>query len=543
MHSAQIRGEFMRAVRVLSTRTDRIDSMIRELCEERQDGVLMAPPSNTSRRKSAPQYREREPSPIPPLPLTASQGAGGLRAWPAAPNGVSMPASAPPAAPGYPPSLYPPRRHSPRRQSSLEPVGAPIPEDDAFPQHFPQPPSPDPGYPQLTTSRMQDHSIRQGGVAVDARPRYPPESVASEPAPLDRDLEWNRDSGVGMPSSSSTSSSGGLAATAVGGYQRFFGDQHHSRAPTQTATAPASPQRTAADGQRRSSSQQSGIARRRTTDPSQHPMSSFLINGRNMPDFSRFPMGPIRFGNFGPDGMGMVDAATEAGTTSSDKQAKSLGLNGVPGSPTTPRATTARTPNTVAEIGIPPRTPGSPAQLSRKIVFGDVEVSTEASREAREKALAALLRKRRPTTASSQGHQSSTSSGGSTSKADVGSSGLGLPQTPPPPGANGTSALPRHARGHEPGSPTTPVASQYEFGTAVQRASVVGEPSAARRATLSNGSLSGSPGSSTGASGAPSAPTSPTASFPSLTSPVPTGASSDPDGVAKAMAGLMTGQQ
>jgi hypothetical protein len=44
----------MRAVRVLSTRTDRLDVMIRELCEERQEGVLMAPPSSSGRRKSAP---------------------------------------------------------------------------------------------------------------------------------------------------------------------------------------------------------------------------------------------------------------------------------------------------------------------------------------------------------------------------------------------------------------------------------------------------------------------------------------------------------
>lgn len=44
----------MRAVRVLSTRTERLDVMIRELCEERQEGVLMAPPSSSTRRKSAP---------------------------------------------------------------------------------------------------------------------------------------------------------------------------------------------------------------------------------------------------------------------------------------------------------------------------------------------------------------------------------------------------------------------------------------------------------------------------------------------------------
>lgn len=55
----------MRAVRVLSTRTDRLDVMIRELCEERQEGVLMAPPSSTGRRKSAPNPRPACPSQPP----------------------------------------------------------------------------------------------------------------------------------------------------------------------------------------------------------------------------------------------------------------------------------------------------------------------------------------------------------------------------------------------------------------------------------------------------------------------------------------------
>ena len=60
----------MRAVRVLSTRTDRLDVMIRELCEERQEGVLMAPPSSSGRRKSAPNPKaslSMSTSPMPEL--------------------------------------------------------------------------------------------------------------------------------------------------------------------------------------------------------------------------------------------------------------------------------------------------------------------------------------------------------------------------------------------------------------------------------------------------------------------------------------------
>ncbi|EGG04410.1 uncharacterized protein MELLADRAFT_88776 [Melampsora larici-populina 98AG31] len=42
-----------------------------------------------------------------------------------------------------------------------------------------------PTYPPLTARLMQDHVYRQATTSTDVRPQYPPESLASEPAPLD----------------------------------------------------------------------------------------------------------------------------------------------------------------------------------------------------------------------------------------------------------------------------------------------------------------------------------------------------------------------
>ncbi|POW04390.1 hypothetical protein PSTT_10418 [Puccinia striiformis] len=144
-----IRGEFMRAVRVLSTRTDRLDVMIRELCEERQEGVLMAPPSSSCRRKSA-------PNPKAALNMSLSGG-------------------------------------TPREEEEEE--------DDLEEQLLLQQQQQillsaehQPSYPPLTTRLMQDHVYSQATSSMDARPRYPPESIASEPPPLDRDLDWNHES-------------------------------------------------------------------------------------------------------------------------------------------------------------------------------------------------------------------------------------------------------------------------------------------------------------------------------------------------------------
>ncbi|EFP78921.2 uncharacterized protein PGTG_04877 [Puccinia graminis f. sp. tritici CRL 75-36-700-3] len=144
-----IRGEFMRAVRVLSTRTDRLDVMIRELCEERQEGVLMAPPSSSGRRKSA-------PNPKASLNMSVSGST---------------------------------TREEEEEEDDLEEQLLLQQQQQALLSAEHQP-----SYPPLTTRLMQDHIYSQATSSMDARPRYPPESIASEPPPLDRDLDWNHES-------------------------------------------------------------------------------------------------------------------------------------------------------------------------------------------------------------------------------------------------------------------------------------------------------------------------------------------------------------
>ncbi|KNZ62549.1 hypothetical protein VP01_1256g5 [Puccinia sorghi] len=146
--SLQIRGEFMRAVRVLSTRTDRLDVMIRELCEERQEGVLMAPPSSSGRRKSAPN---------PKASLSMSLSGSATR--------------------------------EEEEEDDLEEQLLLQQQQQALLSAEQQP-----SYPPLTTRLIQDHIYSQATSSMDARPRYPPESIASEPPPLDRDLDWNHES-------------------------------------------------------------------------------------------------------------------------------------------------------------------------------------------------------------------------------------------------------------------------------------------------------------------------------------------------------------
>lgn len=487
----------MRAVRILLLRTDRIDMMIRELCEERQGGVLMAPPQNASRRKPAPhhlQHSAHAPSHARDGPPNSSGPRQGqfpfhdFRAWQAAMGSMPL---APNTAP-LPYQTQGSRGSPPRRQSSLEPSTSPIPEDD-FPHRYPQPPSPDPGYPQLTTDVMQDHAFRQGAAATDARPRFPPESVASEPPPLEHDRDWNRDAGNFIPPSSSASSSGmpvtGFNGRLVYGRPAVVTTELGPR--QQPATAPASPgsgSPTSASPPRtrthdsgpRSSSHSVTLGRRRT-QPNLIGLpgtsSSLFINGRAaaMPDFSKFPTGPIRFGDFGGDGgLGMADAfaakrsqpplphdqTAPPSTASAPSALPSKGMNGVLptsvaheglGSPTTPKAVstgpaaatvaagarpTSSSSSTVnagqlSDVGVLPRTPGSPAQLSRKIVFGDVEVPPEALREAREKALAALLRKRRPPTLVGIGIGSSNGGGKESSGGGGSGGGSDGPKTPP----------------------------------------------------------------------------------------------------------------
>ncbi|WAR59912.1 hypothetical protein PtB15_11B553 [Puccinia triticina] len=153
-----IRGEFMRAVRVLSTRTDRLDVMIRELCEERQEGVLMAPPSSSGRRKSAPN-----PNPKASLNMSISGST---------------------------------TREEEEEEDDLEEQLLLQQQQQALMSSEQQP-----SYPPLTTRLMQDHIYSQATSSMDARPRYPPESIASEPPPLDRDLDWNHESISGYLSS------------------------------------------------------------------------------------------------------------------------------------------------------------------------------------------------------------------------------------------------------------------------------------------------------------------------------------------------------
>lgn len=84
----QIRGEFIRAHRILASRShERISSMINEVCEEREDFIVQHPPANHSalRRRSAPSPRMHSAAlPQPPLPAAMSE----FRLW-AALNGVN----------------------------------------------------------------------------------------------------------------------------------------------------------------------------------------------------------------------------------------------------------------------------------------------------------------------------------------------------------------------------------------------------------------------------------------------------------------------
>ncbi|KAI8452376.1 hypothetical protein BY996DRAFT_4584636 [Phakopsora pachyrhizi] len=152
-----IRGEFMRAVRVLSTRTDRLDVMIRELCEERQEGVLMAPPSSSGRRKSAPITKL---SPGMSQSPQFNEFRNSTRNWS--------------------------DEDDLREQLLLQQQHQASAAHASISEHLAS-------YPPLTTRLMQDHVYNQGTSSMDARPRYPPESIASEPAPIDRDMDWNRD--------------------------------------------------------------------------------------------------------------------------------------------------------------------------------------------------------------------------------------------------------------------------------------------------------------------------------------------------------------
>lgn len=76
-----IRGEFMRAGRLLSNRSARAAALLEELCEERDDGLTRAPDFPSARRhdgpRSLPRYMPREPldAPFAP-PLDFGKGLG-----------------------------------------------------------------------------------------------------------------------------------------------------------------------------------------------------------------------------------------------------------------------------------------------------------------------------------------------------------------------------------------------------------------------------------------------------------------------------------
>ncbi|KAJ7855038.1 hypothetical protein B0H14DRAFT_2755747 [Mycena olivaceomarginata] len=104
-----IRGEFMRASRILATRPERAVVALAELCEERPDEDLVSPPSSSFNVLRPP----------PQTPYSVGSGSGRLKA-PAAP--ISAPiASGDTALPAPPPSAHmAPRRSRQREQRARE---------------------------------------------------------------------------------------------------------------------------------------------------------------------------------------------------------------------------------------------------------------------------------------------------------------------------------------------------------------------------------------------------------------------------------------
>lgn len=228
--SCQIRGEFMRAYRLLSARTSphQVAGVINDVCEEREDYLVPHPPVEyrpAARRRSAPSPRmfpsghalPHPPPLVPPPSVSATQD---FRLW-AAMNGVQAPHQLAGGA-GIDPRAFV------REQQPLIDGGSALDDgwDPTSPSVYPSSAaglSPSPSMSAQRTSGSATPSAAQTGGQGQSRP---PPASPNVPA-LDRRLSWDGSSGA--------------TPTVSSGYDlhRFFQNQPAESSST-TASASAS---------------------------------------------------------------------------------------------------------------------------------------------------------------------------------------------------------------------------------------------------------------------------------------------------------------
>lgn len=147
-----IRGEFMRAGRLLSNRSARATALLNELCEEREDELSRAPDFPSSRRhhdastgsRSLPRHAPREPfgssGPVPLDDFTKHYGAAAMQGVTYPPNPAMF--APPTTAPGMPRGAA--HERAPRTEPGLvafAPFGMMAPPGmmHMMPSHMPMP--------------------------------------------------------------------------------------------------------------------------------------------------------------------------------------------------------------------------------------------------------------------------------------------------------------------------------------------------------------------------------------------------------------------
>ncbi|KAH9821213.1 hypothetical protein DFH28DRAFT_1079273 [Melampsora americana] len=273
-----IRGEFMRAVRVLSTRTDRLDVMIRELCEERQEGVLMAPPSSTGRRKSAPN---------PKLPSSASQSPH-INDFHSQESGLVQTST----SNGLPNDPLEEDEDDFQQQLLLQQQQE---QHQAAMRHAAA--ISVPTYPPLTARLMQDHIYRQATTSTDARPRQQLQQQQQQLQEQEENDKLNESTSFkptdATDPNSSTESQNGPSGNGINYFHRFFqsGGGGSSSSGVQSSSS-TNPQRTIYETKANYTLE--------LDHHHQYPVATVATPTTTiMPDFSNLPIStPIRFGNF-----------------------------------------------------------------------------------------------------------------------------------------------------------------------------------------------------------------------------------------------------
>ena len=163
----QIRGELMRAVRILQgTSRTGIGSVIAELCEEREEGLVPCPPGNGDRRRSAPSPRM--------VPVGSLQTALDFRQWAQANLDPRMASMRPNNNSFAAPSMV-------NNEDSLEHLASlsPLPPARTHLPYFQRPPG---------------QTVRVGNYGSQGRTKYTNHSGHTSPS-LERRLSWDGSAG------------------------------------------------------------------------------------------------------------------------------------------------------------------------------------------------------------------------------------------------------------------------------------------------------------------------------------------------------------